>query len=35
MLRPVVSATSGEPPRPQINIVLNWFEDLKRLAPMN
>jgi Tol biopolymer transport system component len=35
MLRPVVSDTSGEPPRPQINIVLNWFEDLKRLAPVN
>ena len=25
---------SGEPTRPQINIVLNWFEELKERVPV-
>ena len=32
-LDPVVS-DSGEPSRPQINIVLNWFEELKERVPV-
>ncbi len=26
--------TAGEPPRPQIHVVLNWFEELKALVPL-
>jgi hypothetical protein len=25
----------GEQPATQINVVLNWFEELKRMAPTN
>lgn len=36
MLKPVASdAAGGEQARPQITIVLNWFEELKRLVPAN
>ena len=31
MLEPVVSQTGAT----QINVVLNWFEELKRLVPTN
>ena len=27
-------AKSGEPDRPQINVVLNWFEELKERVPV-
>jgi Tol biopolymer transport system component len=33
MMRPVASATTAEAPRPTINIVLNWFEELKTRVP--
>ena len=31
---PVDQSDSGEPARPQINIVLNWFEELKERVPV-
>jgi serine/threonine-protein kinase len=30
---PVGGGTGGTAPRPRINVVLNWFEELKRLVP--
>ena len=33
MVFPATQAESSEPPRPQINIVLNWFEELKARVP--
>ena len=27
------TASAPEPPRPQVNIVINWHEELKRLVP--
>ena len=33
MTRLVAAGPGSEAPRPQINIVLNWIEELKRLAP--
>ena len=35
MIFPADRPDGGEPVRPQINIVLNWFEELKRLVPTN
>ncbi len=34
MVFPVDRVDSGEPARPQINIVLNWFEELKERVPV-
>ncbi len=34
MVFPVDQPDSGEPARPQINIVLNWFEELKARVPV-
>ncbi len=34
MVFPADQADSGEPARPQINIVLNWFEELKERVPV-
>ena len=34
MLFPADRAESGEPTRPRINIVLNWFEELKERVPL-
>ena len=34
MTRPVAAEPGSEAPRPQFHIVLNWFEALKRLAPV-
>ena len=34
MVFPADRADSGEPSRPQINIVLNWFEELKARVPV-
>ena len=34
MVFPVDQPDSGEPARPQINIVLNWFEELKDRVPV-
>jgi hypothetical protein len=33
MMRPAATAATAETPRPRINIVLNWFEELKAHAP--
>lgn len=33
VLRPVGGDRGDEAARPRINIVLNWFEELKRLVP--
>ena len=33
MVFPADETESGEPARPQINVVLNWFEELKERAP--
>ncbi len=33
MVFPANRADPGEPARPQINIVLNWFEELKERVP--
>ena len=35
MVFPETQAESSEPPRGQINIVLNWFEELKARVPTN
>jgi hypothetical protein len=34
MVFPVDWPDTGEPARPQINIVLNWFEELKERVPV-
>ncbi len=34
MMFPADQSDSGEPARPQINIVLNWFEELKERVPV-
>ncbi len=34
MVFPADRPDSGEPARPQINIVLNWFEELKERVPV-
>ncbi len=34
MVFPADQPDSGEPARPQINIVLNWFEELKERVPV-
>ena len=34
MVFPVDQPDSGEPARPQINVVLNWFEELKERVPV-
>ncbi len=34
MVFPADQSDSGEPARPQINIVLNWFEELKERVPV-
>ncbi len=34
MVFPVDRPDTGEPARPQINIVLNWFEELKERVPV-
>jgi len=34
MVFPVDQADSGDPARPQINVVLNWFEELKERVPV-
>ncbi len=34
MMFPADQPDSGEPSRPQINIVLNWFEELKERVPV-
>ncbi len=34
MMFPAEQPDSGEPARPQINIVLNWFEELKERVPV-
>jgi len=37
MIKPPTSASTAPPaagPRPKINIVLNWFEELKQRAPV-
>jgi hypothetical protein len=33
LMRPAASAGTAETPRPRINIVLNWFEELKARVP--
>ncbi len=35
MVFPADRTEGGEPSRPQINIVLNWFEELKQRVPVN
>ena len=35
MVFPADRPDGGEPVRPQINIVLNWFEELKERVPTN
>jgi len=35
MLQPKVADADSESPRPQINVVVNWFEELKRLVPVD
>ncbi len=34
MVFPADQSDSGEPSRPQINIILNWFEELKERVPV-
>ncbi|WP_171039874.1 hypothetical protein, partial [Streptococcus pseudopneumoniae] len=34
MVFPADRPDSGEPARPQINVVLNWFEELKEMVPV-
>ncbi len=34
MVFPAEQPDSGEPARPQINIILNWFEELKQRVPV-
>ncbi len=34
MVFPADQPDTGEPARPQINIVLNWFEELKERVPV-
>ncbi len=34
MMFPADQSDSAEPARPQINIVLNWFEELKERVPV-
>ncbi len=34
MVFPADQSDPGEPARPQINIVLNWFEELKERVPV-
>ena len=33
MVFPADQTESGEPSRPQVNIILNWFEELKARVP--
>lgn len=35
MVFPADPADSSEPARPRINVVLNWFEELKERVPVN
>ncbi len=34
MVFPADRLDTGEPTRPQINVVLNWFEELKERVPV-
>ena len=35
MILPKAADAESELQRPQINVIVNWFEELKRLVPVN